>query len=439
AVAERATRERLLGKRADLEALVRDQESIVRDLRSAIPGEGKSAPSEVRDAARTRQAEVRKTAEELARDPSFAEGQPPYLQQADPQLGDVLTLLATPDTGAAVAAAEHGLTLFRKELERLGARIQQSERALEAAEFRRLKDDQLRNRGAADALAEASARLGDTGISLQKDLIRAGGAMQAAEEDLARIAAQPASEDQVEALKNLIQSHEALARAVEGLLVELRSELQSRIISELAEMHEIQADIRETTQAQAPRVEKRSRTALVQVIGLSRKESELGDRTERLQALVVETEFGIALPTALRVLSGEMRKIQEWLGQGDPSPRTVALEKRVEEDLLGLLEAMRRLPPTTPPPPGTPLPSDPRARERELNRLIAELKMIRLLQVRLNDDTIDADHAHPGASALTPVLKREIETLKASQEEIRDSIARLSERFEPPADNGNGG
>ncbi len=302
-----------------------------------------------------------------------------------------------------------------------------------------MKADQVRNRGASDALAEISARLGDSGISLQKDLIRAAGAMQAAEEDLARIAAQPASEDQVEALKSLIQSHEALARAVETLLVELRSELQSRIISELVEMHEIQADIRETTQAQAPRVEKRSRTALVQVVGLARKESELGDRTERLQALVVETEYGIALPTALRVLAGEMRKIQQWLSQGDPSPRTIALEKRVEEDLLGLLEAFRRLPPTTPPRAGAPLPTDPRARERELNRLIAELKMIRLLQVRLNDDTIDADHAHPGTAALTPALKREIETLKASQEEIRDSITRLSERFEPSAENGNGG
>src|SRR5262249_55304677 len=163
---------------------------------------------------------------------------------------------------------------------------------------------------------EISARLGDSGVSLQKDLIHAGGAMRSAEEALARAAAQPASEGQVEALKDLVKSREALARAVEGLLVELRSELQSRIISELTEMHEIQADIRETTQAQAPRVAQRSRTALVLVVGLSRKESELGDRTEHLRALVEETEFGIALPTTLRVLAREMRKVQEWLNQG---------------------------------------------------------------------------------------------------------------------------
>ena len=42
--------------------------------------------------------------------------------------------------------------------------------------------DQDRNRGASDSLASASARLGDAGVALQKDLIRAGGSMQSAEE-----------------------------------------------------------------------------------------------------------------------------------------------------------------------------------------------------------------------------------------------------------------
>src|SRR5262249_4126773 len=102
-------------------------------------------------------------------------------------------------------------------------------------------------------------------------------------------------------------------------------------------------------------------------------------------------------------------------------------------------EAFRRLPPTTPPPAGSPLPTDPRGRERELNRLIAELKMIRLLQARLNDDTIHVYPARPGASAPAPALKREIGTLKPSREESRAWSGRLSERFEPPTDNGNGG
>jgi hypothetical protein len=54
------------------------------------------------------------------------------------------------------------------------------------------------------------------------------------------------------------------------------------------------------------------------------------------------------------------------------------------------------------PSPGTPLPSDPRARQRELNRPIAELKMIRLLQTGLDDGTIEVDGSRPKKSDLTP-------------------------------------
>ena len=134
--------------------------------------------------------------------------------------------------------------------------------------------------------------------------------------------------------------------------------------------------------------------------GLSQKEGELAARTEQLLALVEETQFGIALPTALRVFSREMRDVEGWLKEADASARTVAMEKRIEDDLLGLLQAVRRLPPTTPPPTGSPLPSDLLERERELNRLVAELKTIRLLQSRLNDDTVGVDKTRPAPSTL---------------------------------------
>ena len=199
-------------------------------------------------------------------------------------------------------------------------------------------------------------------------------------------------------------------------------------------MHEIQASIRETTKAQAPRVAQKSRTASILLAGRPRRRKNWSSGRGSCSPLVEETEFGIALPTTLRVLAREMKMVQQWLKEGDASPRTIALEKRIEDDLLGLLEAMRRLPPTTPPPPGSPLPSEPRARERELNRLVAELKMIRLLQSRLNDDTVGVDGTRPRPRSLPPSLRGEIETLKKSQDEIRDSLAGISERLEPPDD-----
>lgn len=314
------------------------------------------------------------------------------------------------------------------------ARAGEPEKEIAPAEFRRFEQDQARNRAAAASLAAASARLGNSGVPLQKDLIRAGGSMRAAEQELEKTAAKPAAVDQLEALKHLSKGSDALAKSLESLLVELRSELQTRIISELSEMHEIQMSIRETTEAQAARAATKSRTALIILAGMSRKEAELVDRMEHLRALAVETEFGIALPTSLHVVAREMTKVQGWLKEGDATARTVATEKRIEEDLLALVEAMRRLPPTTPPPPGTPLPTNLKALERELNRLIAELKMIRLIQSRLNDDTTTTDKSRPKVATLPPELRSEVEALKVVQEEIRDSLKKIAAALSAPED-----
>ncbi|HEY2155873.1 MAG TPA: DUF4175 domain-containing protein [Isosphaeraceae bacterium] len=424
AIDQRKGRERLAARRPDLEALIRDQAAVIADTR-ATPKSGRAA---IRD----REVKVGKAAAALAADPLFADFQPSELRKADAHFTDAASRLDGGDVAEAVAVEEKAAGVLKGELARLDARIAEADRDVAQAEFRRHEADQLKNRNATDALSASSGRLGDSGVALQKDLIRASGSMQAAEKDLARTAADPAAVDQSAALDVLTKSRDELAQAAEKLLVELRTELQRRLITELTEMHEAQASIRETTQAQAPRLAQKSRTAAIMVAGLSQKQAALAERTERLLGLVEETEFGIALPTTLRVLSREMRVIEGWLKEGDASPRTVAMEQRVEDDLLGLIQAIRRLPPTTPPPSGSPLPSDLRDRERELNRLIAELKMIRMLQVRLNDDTVGVDKSRPGTSALPPALRREVEALEASQDEIRDSLSKIAERVEQP-------
>jgi len=431
AVDQQAELGALRERRTGLEAIIHDQKKVFLDTESAKQSDNEATRKEAGDANRGRELDIRERTGKLALDPLFVTLQPPYLKPAVLRLGDAATYLGRTDLGAAFGEEMEALDLLQKEGDRLKDRLGATGRGVATAEFQRFERDQARNRSAADTLAQVSARLGNTGIALQKDLIRAGGSMQAAEGELARTAAKPAADDQLEALKHLVKSRADLAQAVEKLLTELRAELQARIVGELTEMHEIQKEIRETTEAQAPRVAQKSRTAEIVVVGLSQKEAELGDRTEHLTALTVETEFGIALPTALRVLGREMRKIEEWLRAADASARTVTLEKRVEEDLLGLLEAMRRLPPTTAPPPGAPLPTEPGARERELNRLIAELKMIRLLQTRLNDDTTTVDGSRPKTPVLTPALRLEIESLKSSQEEIRDSLAKIASQLEP--------
>jgi hypothetical protein len=433
AIEQRKVLEQLAAGRTDLESLARDQAAVIADTKAL--SHGADGPKDARAAVREREARLLKAATALSANPLFADQQPQHLRRAVDHLGEAVGLLEKPDADAAVEAEEGALAKVRDELNRLGEQTAQAERSIAPTEFTRRAGDQAKNRAATDTLAAVSARLGDAGVPLRKDLIRASDSMRSAEQSLARTEARPAADDQSAALDVLTRSRDELAGAVEKLLVELRSELQTKLIGELTEMHEAQAAVRETTQAQAPRVLQKSRTAAIAVTGLSKKEAELTQRTERLLGLVEETEFGIALPTTLRVLSREMHTIVDRLKAVDVSARTVALETRVEEDLLGLTQAVRRLPPNTPPAPGTPLPSDPRERERELNRMIAELKMVRMLQARLNDDTIDVDKARPTGSTLPSPLRRELETLEATQDEIRDSLAKIAERLDTDLDN----
>ena len=435
ALEQRKRLARITTRRPDLEALVRDQQAVIADTKNTSKtseGSAKDVPAAIRG----REAKLRNAVAALANDPLFADLQPPHLRRADAQLAEAVTYLEGTDLSAAVPAENKAEGSLREELTRLDEQVAQTERTIAEAEFKRRAGDQAKNRGATEGLEQTSARLGDVGVALRKDLIRASAAMRSAEQGLAKTAAAPAADEQSAALDVLAKARDEFARSIERLLVALRVELQTKLLADLSEMHELQLAIRETTQAQAPRVLQKSRSALMTVAGLSKNEAELGERTEHLLALVEETEYGIALPTTMRILSREMRSIEGWLKGGDVATRTVALETRVEEDLLALVQTIiRRLSPATPPAPGTPLSFDAKERERELNRLVAELKMVRMIQSRLNDDTVGVDKARLAAAASPPAIRRDVETLEATQDEIRESLAKIAERLPSPLEN----
>ena len=432
ALEQRKRLPRIAARRPDLETLIRDQQSVTADTKD-LSKNGEKSTKASRTALKERAAKLRNTANALANDPLFADLQPPYLRRADAYLTEVTATLEKTDVTPAVTAGEKALGLIRQELTRLDEQVAQTEQTIAEPEFRRRAGEQAKNRSTAENLEATSSRLGDVGVSLRKDLIRASAAMQSAEQGLGKSAAEPAANNQSASLDILAKTREEFTRSIERLLVVLRVELQSRLVSDLTEIHVQQASIRETAQAQAPRILQKSRTALVTVAGLSKTELELGERMENLLALVEETEFGIALPTTLRIFGREMKTISGWLKLGDVSERTIKMGTRLEEDLLALAEAVRRLSPSTPPPPGSPLPADARERERELSRIIAELKMVRMLQARLVDDTVVVDKTRGTAPTPPPAIRREVEMLEATQDEIRDALAKIAERLPIPS------
>jgi hypothetical protein len=62
---------------------------------------------------------------------------------------------------------------------------------------------------------------------------------------------------------------------------------------------------------------------------------------------------------------------------------------------------------------------------KEQNRIISELKMIRLLELRVRQSTSDVDGKRP-AETLSAQIRKRIEDLQGRQEDIRDATEQLA-------------
>jgi hypothetical protein len=235
---------------------------------------------------------------------------------------------------------------------------------------------------------------------------------------------------QQQALESLQFARRDLQNEIQRLLDELSGEVRGRVIDTLKRMLEQQTAVREQTQSLGPKAAEGSRQAVASIVALAEREGKIIALADEIITLVEETEFGVALPAALRAVRDEMSSVQSRLKEADASDAVVALQKQIEEDLSALLDAMKRMLSTR-----KPQSSDPgnlQVRERELNRLVAELKMVRLLQLRVNKETVGVDGKRPMPPAEVPAgVKQEISGVEKRQDAVRSTTEKLSERLEP--------
>ena len=177
-------------------------------------------------------------------------------------------------------------------------------------------------------------------------------------------------------------------------------------------MLEKQIAVREATVILSPKVAKRSRQAITALVAQGEQEQAIIQIADDLIGLVEETEFGIALPAAMTVVRDEMVAVRDKLADGDAGEQVVAAEQQIEEDLQSLMDAMKQMP-SQKSNPKDQKPQSPQEQARELNRLVAELKLIRLLQVRINKDTTGVDTKRPEElDALSTSIKQQIGDLQ---------------------------
>ncbi|HZZ29936.1 MAG TPA: hypothetical protein VFE46_18210 [Pirellulales bacterium] len=348
----------------------------------------------------------------------------PELSEAREEMDQSLKLLEKQALGEALPHQKDALESLKK----LAALLDKSQKdlAMELSQerFNSMKQDQQQNHSSTDKITDMLRELGDSGAGAIGEVGRATGSMGNAESKLGDRQPEPAGEQQTDALAALKYAREQLAQEEEKLLNQVRAEVKKRVLEGITEMLERQVTVRESTQRFAPRLKEGSRQVLTSVVALSKSEEQIMQIDDGLISMVEESEFGIALPATLRAVDEEMDDVKQQLAAGEATEDVVSAEKQIESDLKELLECMKQLPSSGKS--DNKKSPDGQDRQRELNRIIAELKMIRMLQTRVNRDTKHTDDDRTArADHLSAELQQRLQALHDRQQDVEDVTDKL--------------
>jgi hypothetical protein len=414
----------LAERKAALESLVKQQsahneQNAPRAKAESLTDDDRAASGKLSEA----QEATRKSTKELA-DELQDGASPKNLVSAVENMQSAVEGLAKPAPTEAQPKMEEALASLQKELDEVTNQEAEAKEALKQEELAAMRKDQEGNRRANDDVTEMTRGLGANGTEALAELLRAGGNMGAAEGAFGSGQAGTANGEQGKAVAALKYAQELLAAEAEALARQLRREVKKRVSEGLTAMLEMQVAVRQRTVALAPGVKEGSRQALSAVIVLAKREEKITSAAQELINIVEETEFGIALPAALAAVRDATEGVQMDLAEGNASQDVVAAEKQIEADLQAMLEVVEEMSDANSKS-GRRGGNSPDEQRKEMNRIISELKMIRLLEVRVHQSTIEVEGKRVPAT-LSAALRKRIEDLEGRQEDIRDATEQLA-------------
>ncbi len=239
--------------------------------------------------------------------------------------------------------------------------------------------------------------------------------MQEAQKKLEEAKKSDAVEKQEQALRELEQAKAEL----EEILRQLREEEMARTLAMLEarfrKMLEAQVQVYEGTQRldKVPAAD-RDRDDVIEAGRLSRKEAEIAVEADKALAMLQEEGSAVAFPEAVIEIRDDMITIRDRLNEADTGILTQGVEEDViaalEEMITALEKAQKDMQEQKPGQPG----QAGGEQEMPLVDTIAELKMIRAMQMRVNNRT----------QRYTELTKTE----QASEPQILQALEELAER-----------
>jgi hypothetical protein len=260
--------------------------------------------------------------------------------------------------------------------------------------------------------------------------------MKQAEEKIARKDNKDASDDQGKAILDL----EKAKKKLEDLLRQLREEelerllaaLQGRCEKMLAMQIQVQIgteSVFKVVDAQADK--KPTRQNQQDSLKLSDNEKDIVTEANKAIEMLEAEGSAVAFPEVFQQVRQDMMHVQRRLEITDVGVVTQAIEKDIIDTLKEMIEALKKArqemdnkknpPSSAGPPPGP--------QDQKLLDLIAELKMIRSMQIRVNSRTETYGKIYvtkEGEQTADPTIRRELSNLSERQERIFDVTNRIA-------------
>ena len=292
--------------------------------------------------------------------------------------------------------------------------------AVDPAKLATAKADQTANQKLTDSVNSITKELGEMGTKAGQSLSAASKSMGGAAGKLGSGKPSDAMTEQGEAVKKLEEAKAQLEEERKKLMAEIEKQVRKQVIENLTEMLDRQVAVRGATEKLSPKLASQDREASINVKKLAAPEQRIVAICDSTIELVEQTQFSQVLPMALKSVQRRMLYVTADLQAGRGNAQTIAAEKEIERDLKDLIDTFKQLSQSSN------QPSNCKSCGGDKNKLLAELKVLRMLQTRVNEETKDADGRRNAAlQELPPELKKKIGSVADMQQQVEEGTDKL--------------
>jgi hypothetical protein len=262
-----------------------------------------------------------------------------------------------------------------------------------------------------------------------KQLKSAAGRMQKAKEQLDKAQRDGATEEQRKAVQELEQAKAELERVLRQLREEEMERTFTMLAARFKKMLESQIRVHDgTVRLDHVAEANRGHDDEIESARLSREETAIANEAEKALLLLREEGSSVAFPETVSLMHDDMQQVATRLGDFKVNAVTQGLEQDIiealEETIAALQQAMNDLDKKKSPA-GQSQAGEPN--EPPLVEKLAELKMIRALQMRINRRTQRYGELIEGEEADKPELVEALNRLAERQQRVVQATSDLSQ------------